>query len=66
MCLVYGKEVHNSDDSVGGEILYMFETHGTGQIPSSFERYLVGQIFVADRGYHSLTQLFGVNPSTQN
>ena len=27
--------------SVGSQILYIFETHGIGQTPSSLERYLV-------------------------
>ena len=27
--------------SIGSQILYIFETHGIGQTPSSLERYLV-------------------------
>ena len=27
--------------SIGRQILYIFETHGIGQTPSSLERYLV-------------------------
>ena len=27
--------------SIGNQILYIFETHGIGQTPSSLERYLV-------------------------
>jgi len=29
--------------SIGSQILYIFETHGIGQTPSSLERYLVGE-----------------------
>ena len=33
--------------SIGSQILYIFETHGIGQTPSSLERYLVF-LFVTD------------------
>jgi len=31
--------------SIGSQILYIFETHGIGQTPSSLERYLVWTTF---------------------
>ena len=31
--------------SIGSQILYIFETHGIGQTPSSLERYLVIYIY---------------------
>ena len=31
--------------SIGSQILYIFETHGIGQTPSSLERYLVTAAF---------------------
>ena len=32
--------------SIGSQILYIFETHGIGQTPSSLERYLVSNILL--------------------
>ena len=38
--------------SIGSQILYIFETHGIGQTPSSLERYLVFLInFKNETGY---------------
>ena len=34
--------------SIGSQILYIFETHGIGQTPSSLEHYLVPKEFKED------------------
>jgi len=48
VCLIYSKEVHNNTImtvfTVGSQLLYVFETHGIGQTPSSLECYLVAAV----------------------
>ena len=48
--------------SIGSQILYIFETHGIGQTPSSLERYLVGQIFASESGVSHFITLAGSDP----
>ena len=48
--------------SIGSQILYIFETHGIGQTPSSLERYLVGQMFASDMGVLHFNALAGGDP----
>jgi len=38
--------------SIGSQILYIFETHGIGQTPSSLERYLVIIIITKEDTYN--------------
>ena len=35
--------------SIGSQILYIFETHGIGQTPSSLERYLVANVLPCEQ-----------------
>ena len=46
---------------VGGQILYVFETHDIGQTPSSLERYLVGQIFAFEAPLGGLGATYDVH-----
>jgi len=41
--------------SIGSQILYIFETHGIGQTPSSLERYLVAIIFTNPALFHFIS-----------